>query len=31
VTVVIGKWILTVDYAPVVLDGGTFWMPPGEG
>jgi hypothetical protein len=24
---VIGKWILTVDYAPVVLDGDTFWMP----
>jgi hypothetical protein len=24
---VIGKWFVTVDYAPVVLDGDTFWMP----
>jgi hypothetical protein len=24
---VIGKWVVTVDYAPVLLDGDTFWMP----
>lgn len=24
---VMGKWIVTVDYAPVVLDGDTFWLP----
>lgn len=24
---VIGKWEITVDYAPVVLDGDAFWMP----
>jgi hypothetical protein len=22
-----GEWLVTVDYAPVVLDGKTFWMP----
>ena len=24
---VVGDWILSVDYAPVVLDGKSFWMP----
>lgn len=24
---VIGKWLVSVDYAPVVLDADTFWMP----
>jgi hypothetical protein len=24
---VIGTWVFTVDYAPVVLDGDTFWVP----
>ncbi len=24
---VLGKWAVTIDYAPVVLDGDTFWMP----
>jgi hypothetical protein len=24
---VVGEWVISVDYAPVVLDGQTFWMP----
>ena len=24
---VVGEWVRSVDYAPVVLDGQTFWMP----
>jgi hypothetical protein len=24
---VIGRWLVTMNYAPVVLDGDTFWMP----
>src|SRR5215472_2123011 len=24
---VVGKWVVTIDYAPVVLDGDTFWLP----
>jgi len=24
---VVGEWVLSVDYAPVVLDGKSFWMP----
>ena len=24
---VVGKWVLTVEYAPVVLGGDTFWLP----
>jgi hypothetical protein len=23
----VGEWVLSVDYAPVVLDGRSFWMP----
>jgi hypothetical protein len=24
---IVGEWVLSVDYAPVVLDGKSFWMP----
>jgi hypothetical protein len=24
---VVGKWVFSVDYAPIALDGRTFWMP----
>ena len=24
---IVGEWALSVDYAPVVLDGKSFWMP----